>query len=323
MNPLDFAVIGAQKCATTTLFELLRQHPGVHLPLEKEVPFFTGDDCGPGAWTRFSRRIFGDHDGRLRGKVTPQYMANPEVPARMALLMPRLKLIALLRDPVERSRSHYRMGVRRQTETRSFDEAMRACLDRAALARARAGRAPTHSEGYEPEGDFYLAWSEYGRILNAYRRYFPPQQMLVLYTDELENEPADTLRRVLDFLGLPAGDFVPRGLGEVMHAGGGSSRIPHGVRVWLRERGPVAWLWSRVPPQQQGRLRFLYERWNTRKQRDPLPLSCDTQRALSEHFAEDLSHFGALDLALPPWMDSYLPATPARHGHDCRVSPAA
>jgi hypothetical protein len=323
MKPLDFAVIGAQKCATTTLFELLRQHPGVHLPLEKEVPFFTGDDCGPGAWTAFSHRIFGAEDGRLRGKVTPQYMANPEVPARMASLMPKLRLIALLRDPLERSRSHFRMGVRRQTETRSFDEAMRACLDRGELAHARAGRAPTHSRGYESEAAFYLAWSEYGRILNAYRRYFPPQQMLVLYTHDLEDRPAETLRRVIEFLGLPTEGFEPRGLGEVMHAGGGGSRIPHGVRVWLRERGPVAWLWSRVPPQQQGRLRFLYERWNTRKQREPLPLSRDTEQALTALFAEDLAYFAAMDMAPPPWRNAYLPASPALHRRGDSASPQA
>ena len=45
-----FVIIGAQKCATTTLFELLRQHPDINMPLEKEVPFFTGDDCSPQAW---------------------------------------------------------------------------------------------------------------------------------------------------------------------------------------------------------------------------------------------------------------------------------
>ena len=44
MKPLDFLIIGAQKCATTTLFEHLRSHPCIGMPLEKEVPFFTGDD---------------------------------------------------------------------------------------------------------------------------------------------------------------------------------------------------------------------------------------------------------------------------------------
>ena len=305
MKSLDFVIIGAQKCATTTLFELLRQHPKINLPLEKEVPFFTGDTCTAGDWEAFADRYYGDDDGRQWGKATPQYMANPEVPARMAAMMPDTKLIAVLRDPIERSRSHFRMGQRRHTEDRSFDEALRACLDREALARARAGRAPEHTQGYESEADFYLAWSEYGRILSAYRRHFPKEQLLVLYTSDIEQNPATCLARILMFLDLPGKDFAPRGLGEVMHAGGGGDRIPHGLRVWLRERSLVATLWNLVPDQHQGRLRFLYERWNTRKTRDPLPLNPETEAELRDHFACDMTLLETLGVPTPPWSREY------------------
>lgn len=304
MKNLDFVVVGAQKCATTTLFELLRQHPRINLPIEKEVPFFTEDDCSPAAWQRFAKRYFGDEDDRLWGKVTPQYMANPEVPGRLAAAMPDTRIIALLRNPLERSRSHYRMGQRRATEAREFAHAMEDCLNSMALARARAGRAPTHAQGYESEGEFYLAWSEYGRILSTYRRHFPAQQMLVLYTEDLERNPRGVLEQVLAFLDLPAG-FAPHGLGEVMHAGGGSNRVPHELRVWLRERGPVRALWQLVPPQQQGRLRFLYERWNTRKTRSTLPLPAALETELRDHLARDVELLISEGLPIPPWAGEY------------------
>jgi len=310
MKALDFVIIGAQKCATTTLFELLRQHPQINLPLEKEVPFFTAETCTSSDWEAFAKRYYGEDDGRRWGKATPQYMANPEVPAHLAAMMPDTKLIAVLRDPIERSRSHFRMGQRRHTETRSFDDAMRACLDREALSRARAGRAPEHAQGYESEADFYLAWSEYGRILSAYRRYFPQEQLLVLYTSDIEQDPAACLGRILAFLDVPAEDFAPRGLGEVMHAGGGGDRIPHGLRVWLRERSAIVSLWNLVPDQHQGRLRFLYERWNTKKTRESLPLAPETQIALREHFACDLRALMALGVPTPPWAGDYESESP-------------
>ena len=316
MKDLDFVIIGAQKCATTTLFELLRQHPKVNMPLEKEVPFFTDAEAD---WPAFARRYFGDADDRLWGKATPHYMGDPTVPARLGAAMPRVKLIAVLRDPIDRSRSHFRMAVRRQTETRDFDSAMRACLEKDALASARRGKAPAHQNGYESEAEFYLAWSVYGRILEAYLAHFRRDRLLVLFTDELECEPEQTLSRVLGFLDLPGERFEPRGLGKVMHAGGGRPRIPHGLRVWLRQQSLVARLWQRVPPQQQGRLRFLYERWNTRSQPGALPLSAATEAALREHFSRDLERLAALGLPCPAWADSY---TPKRAGIDLHPATA-
>ncbi|EAQ96643.1 sulfotransferase family protein [Congregibacter litoralis] len=304
MKTLDFIIIGAQKCATTTLFELLRQHPEVSMPLEKEVPFFHQRECDAAAWSAFADQYYPEGENKTWGKASPQYMADEAIPARIAALMPGTRLIAVLRDPIDRSRSHFRMALRRNTETRSFDEAMRDRLTPEALETARQGTAPTHRNGYEPEGEFYLAWSEYGRILTRYRQHFSEEQMLILYTDELENDPRGVLTRVLKFLDLGT-DFQPRGLGEVMHAGGGGARVPHGLRVWLRERTLIAAFWNRVPPQQQGRIRFLYERWNSRKRKDPLPLHHATEQALRQHFARDAELIESLGIPSPPWSGDY------------------
>ena len=238
MKKLDFLVIGAQKCATTTLFEHLRGHPGIHMPLEKEVPFFSGDNYCETLWREYAARHFGGEDGRLWGKATPQYLCDDRTPGRIKALMPGVKLVAILRDPIDRTWSHYQMGRRRDTEPRDFEAAVNELLGEAALARARQQPVPTHARGYESEGDFYVAWSEYGRMLQRYAELFGPDQILVLYTEDLQADPAGTLDRLLDFIGLEPG-FRPETLGQVIHRGGGSSRIPHGLRVWLREPSPA------------------------------------------------------------------------------------
>lgn len=305
MKNLDFLIIGAQKCATTTLFEHLRKHPDIHMPLEKEVPFFTGEACDEAAWERFAAQKLGAADGRLWGKATPQYMCDPRVPERIRALMPQVKLVAILRDPIERTLSHYLMGKRRNTETQSFDEVVETSLDPGVLQRNRLLPVPEHTQGYESESDFYIAWSEYGRILQRYRELFGRDQLLVLYTEELERDPQGTLDGLLAFIGLEPG-FRPESLGQVMHRGGGSNRIPHGVRTWLRDRRSLYALWQLVPAERQGRLRFLYERWNAREEAPRGgEMSAATREALRRHFQPDLDLLAALSPEAPPWIGQY------------------
>lgn len=305
MKPLDFLVIGAQKCATTTLFEHLKGHSKISMPLEKEVPFFSGDNYCPTAWPNYAERYFGSDDGRLWGKATPQYLSDVRAPERIKSLMPATKLVAILRDPIDRTWSHYQMGRRRETESRDFDTTMAELLREEALVAGRAGSVPTHAHGYESEGDFYLAWSEYGRMLQRYVELFGPEQVLVLYTEELRADAAGTLDRLLEFLGLAPG-YRPDNLDAVIHQGGGSSRIPHSLRVWLRGRRGLYRLWKMLPESRRGRLRFVYEQWNVRRGAAPgQRMSAQTEAALKQHFANDLLQLAGLPLQRPPWLDRY------------------
>jgi hypothetical protein len=308
MKNLDFLIIGAQKCATTTLFEHLRAHPDINMPLEKEVPFFTAEDRSAAAWDEFAGAHFGREDGRLWGKATPQYMCDSSIAERIRACMPDVKLVAILRDPIERTWSHYQMGRRREMEPRAFDTAIAELLREDALRKSRALPAPAHTAGFEPESEFYVTWSEYGRILSEYARFFSPQRLLVLYTEDLQNDPECTLDRLLEFIDLEPG-FRPDTLGKVLHKGGGSNRIPHSVRAWLRQRGFLYRLWQLLPESRQGRLRFLYEQWNVRKQAaSPEAIPMLARKALRYHFGLDLKVLNSLSVATPPWADQYLEA---------------
>jgi len=308
VKSLDFLIIGAQKCATTTLFEHLRSHPRIAMPLEKEVPFFTGDDCSLESWQAFALKQFGNvQDGKLWGKASPQYMSDPNVPTRIQALMPETKLVAILRDPIQRTWSHFRMGQRRDTEHREFSEAIASLLATTGQTTGYSPMLPDHAQGYQSEADFYVAWSEYGRILKEFTACFDPEQLLVLYTEELESDPEGTLDRLLEFIGLPSG-FRPPTLGEVMHRGGASNRIPHSARRWLRERKLLFKLWQLLPDAQRGRLRFQYEQWNVRKKGDAMSLPNNLHDQLCKHYGDDVRSLLSLPIAPPPWAERYLTA---------------
>jgi hypothetical protein len=252
---LDFAVIGAQKSGTTSLCEYLEAHPRIYVPPEKEIPFFARDYRYEKGWEWYAQEYFSDApEDALWGTVTPQYMADPRVPQRMFETMPEIKLIALLRNPVYRAVSQYKMAVKRGMESRTLE---RAIEDLADGERARRARGLQASIDNEPE--CYLAWGEYARILGSYRSLFPEEQVLVLFSEDLEDEPREAIRSIMSFLGLPL-DFTPPNLGRRYHAGGMRRRIKSIDK--LRKVGVARRLWRLLPKKRRRRLFGRIEKWN-------------------------------------------------------------
>jgi Sulfotransferase domain len=185
----DFVVIGAAKCGTTYFYHLLTKHPHVEPAAAKELRFF---DLLYEEGTEWYRRCFPEprwKDGRktISGEGTPSYLFDPHVPERMAKVIPQARLIAMLRNPVDRAYSAYYHRVRNGQDTRSFEETIEAPL-----------KDPHH--GQLSRGiyvDYLLHWS----------RFFSDEQMLVLKSEDFFERPQETLKPVLDFLDLP--DWEP------------------------------------------------------------------------------------------------------------------
>ncbi|HEV2981478.1 MAG TPA: sulfotransferase [Solirubrobacteraceae bacterium] len=339
-SKLDFIVIGAQKAGTTALFRYLREHPEISLPDGKEWPYFSHDRVFDGGWDAYIANVVRngyhrDADPQHKwGTVTPQYMVGGvyqrdsgradnaayderTVPARMRARLPDVRLVAMLRDPVERAISHHRMAVMRGQERRSFDAAIAAQLQPDALARAR--RFPAENTGY-------VAWGEYGRMLAGYLEVFARSQLLVTFTSELESSPAQVLHDVHAFIGVSA-DFQPRNLGERYRVATtvrgfewrspsswmspSSPMSPQGVARALRQSAAARAAWHALPRAQQVRLRRPYEaiasRLATRnRRRTPNIVSAHAQptpavlAALREHYARDRETLLALGVT-PPW----------------------
>ena len=196
-----FLILGAQKAGTTALYAYLRWHPGVTGPAWKEVSYFDRHYSRGVHWYRghFPLRP-GD---RLVGEASPGYLFHPLSPERVRATVPDAKLIALLRDPVDRALSHYHHEVALGREPLTFEEAIEAGPERTRGEEERLAREP----GYFSHAwwDYtYLARGRYAEQLERWLAVFPPEQLLVVASDELAAEPGETYARVLEFLGAPA-----------------------------------------------------------------------------------------------------------------------
>jgi hypothetical protein len=146
----DFLILGAQKAGTTALYAYLRWHPEITGPSWKEVSYFDRHYRRGLSWYRGHFPI-GAGD-RLVGEASPGYLFHPLAPERVRATVPDAKLIALLRDPVDRALSHYHHEVALGREPLSFDEALEAEPER---TRGEDERLVT-----EP-GYFSHAWWDY------------------------------------------------------------------------------------------------------------------------------------------------------------------
>ncbi len=217
----DFAVIGGRKCGTTLLYQLLTLHPHVERAASKE-PHFFGFYFDEGV--EWYRRFFPQprmKDGRrtINGEATP-LMANRLAPERMAQVIPEARLIALLRNPVDRAYSDYQMLVGREREPQTFEEAVGLEVNTEPQEEHSPG-----GEGKDPglengtglnDRSGYLSRGVYVDQLQRWSEYFSRDQMLVLKSEDFYERPTETLQVVLDFLGLPEWEPDPEELASTM-----------------------------------------------------------------------------------------------------------
>jgi hypothetical protein len=187
----DFLIIGGKKCGTTSLYFLLAQHPLVDPAAKKELHFFNRHFDAGIEWYRRCFLTPRWKDGRrsITGEATPEYLTHPSAPKRAVEVIPQVRLIALLRNPVDRAYSDYQQAVRGGRESRTFEEAMEY---------ANLADAPRN----------YLSKSIYVDQLKRWSTFFSEEQLLVLKSEDFFEHPQQTLKAVLDFLELP--DWEPR-----------------------------------------------------------------------------------------------------------------
>jgi Sulfotransferase domain len=205
-----FLIIGAQRSGTTSLAAYLAQHPSIMVAWRKEVHYFDRwYHCGlPWYLAHFPTRLSGWLAAQRSGnevavfEATPLYLPNPFVPSRVAAVDPEMRLIAILRDPIERAFSHYRREQSLGRETLSFEDA----LD-AEAGRLEAIRASSSRENYYLSFVYsHFAYATRGFYLEqllAWEEVFPRDQILVVPSEELFERPGDVLARVTSFLSLP------------------------------------------------------------------------------------------------------------------------
>src|SRR5450432_473091 len=182
-----FIVAGVQKGGTTALFDYLGGEAGVSLSHVKEVHFF--DDAAQ-AWPDPDYDAYHAHfdppDERLRGEATPIYLYWPGSLERIAAYNPAIRLIVMLREPVARAWSHWKMEYARGAETRPFAWCIRQGRQRLFDAEPWG----VHREFSYVERGFY--GEQMARLLGL----FPREQALVLRAGDLRADPGGTLAKV-------------------------------------------------------------------------------------------------------------------------------
>jgi hypothetical protein len=202
VRPLpDFLILGAQKAGTTALYAYLRRHPRVTGPSWKEVSFFDRHYARGEAWYR------GNFPNVLRarglvGEASPSYLFHPQAPERVAKLLPEAKLIALVRNPVDRAFSHYQHEVALGREPLSFEQALEAEEDR---LRGEEDRILANSVYFSHAwwNYTYRARGRYAEQVERWLAHVPRERLLIIPSEDLLLEPERAHARVLEFLGAP------------------------------------------------------------------------------------------------------------------------
>lgn len=195
----DFLVVGTQKGGTTTLHDLLLQHPQVYLPPCKEVHYFSLNYQHGAEW--YSDHFKDATHDQICGDITPYYCFHPLAPSRIKKLVPRVKIIFLLRDPVDRALSHYFHAVRHGFETLPLQTALSAECER--LANCDSTFFSSGRNHFSHQKHSYLARGHYALQLRRYLQFFRPDQILVLRSEDLFAHPLQVTLRLQKFLGIP------------------------------------------------------------------------------------------------------------------------
>lgn len=227
---VTFLIAGVQKGGTTALYDYLADYPDVALSRVKEVHFFDDETLD---WTRPDygayHAQFVAPGARPCGEATPIYLYWPNALERIRAYNPAMRLIVMLRDPVERAWSHWRMEYARGAEREPFAWCIRQGRQRLFDAAAPVVPWGHHREFSYVERGFYA--EQLARLFGV----FPREQALVIRAEDLRADPATALDRVRRFVGL---DAAPAPLAREVHVG---RDIDYGAELtaedtdWLRK----------------------------------------------------------------------------------------
>ncbi len=203
----NLIVIGAQKCGTSGLHYYMSLHPEVSMSTPKELNFFIAERNFPRGIEWYSRHF--DPTARCRGEASPNYTAYPQhlgVPERIAAVVPGVRLVYIVRDPIERITAHFVHNYAKRREKGDL---------RATLVHPNTS---------------YVNRSKYFMQLQRFLAHFDEEQILVLDQRDLRDDRMATLRRLFEFAGVDAGFEHPK-FGQVRHS---TSRKKRATRLGMR-----------------------------------------------------------------------------------------
>jgi len=254
----NFLLVGGMKCGTTSLAQQIVAHPEVFIPPQKELHFFSEDECWAKGVAWYESFFQGAESCPARGEASTTYTmrsAYPRTAERVAQVLPQVRFIYIVRNPLKRLLSHY-------------------------LHEWYEGRIDLEpEEAVEARPDLV----DYGRYyfqMEPYLQYFPAERWLVMLFDDFVADPVGTTRRVFSFLGV-APEFVPEDVGA-KNVTQEKTRRP----AWMESLISVPGLRPLARRLLPSRLRILLRRLGGRHRAKPT-LSPDLRRRLADVFLHD------------------------------------
>lgn len=200
----NLLVIGAQRCGTSSLFKYLGGHPQCHASVRKEIRYFTEFYSEGVNWYKAHFPLKTVGPSRVIFEATPDYLLDSRVPQRAIDLLPDVRVIALLRDPVERAYSHYWHNRRLGTESLSFPEALAMEAERIGRALEEIEKRPEMPTPKSLLRYSYLERSRYAKHLEPWLERVPRDRFLVVRSEAFYKDTDQVFQAILSFLGLKA-----------------------------------------------------------------------------------------------------------------------
>lgn len=199
------------KSGSTALSNYLMQHPYIKIPVyQKEVHFFDVNFQRGISWyksffpTKFYKYFmekFKTHK-LLTGEKSPYYIFHPHAPIRIFSILPNVKIIILLRNPVNRAYSHYQHSKRNKRESLSFEEAIKVEPERLKGELDKMINSKTY-KSYNYGHYSYLSRGIYINQIKLWFEHFPKEQVIILKSEDLFENPQSVLNRIYEFLDIP------------------------------------------------------------------------------------------------------------------------
>ncbi len=192
---IDFIGVGAPKSGTSWAAECLREHPQICFSSKKEInffnkvhPFYNKNKPWqyPYGMDWYKKFFLNYQKGQIRGEFSPHYLYDPDTPRLIYENFPDVKIIMILRNPIDRLYSHYLHGKASRIKFPSFEEVVK------------------KEKEYVEIGFYY-------RHIKRYLKYFPKEKILIMIYEDIEKDPLVFIKKIYRFLGVDE-NFVPPSL---------------------------------------------------------------------------------------------------------------
>ncbi|MGY1809447.1 sulfotransferase family protein [Blastococcus sp. SYSU D00669] len=264
-----FLLIGAMKAGTTSLYHYLSAHPQIAVPQYKAPEFFVAESN----WDRgidWYRKQFPPAGPEVRavGEASNAYTKYPRyqgVPERIASVLPGVRLVYVVRDPIARIRSHYQTRAAEGSERAPFADAVF-------------------------DDHIYLDYSRYAMQIEQYLAHFPREQLLVITSEDLRSARGETMRRVYEFVGVEP-DFASADLERDYYRTSdraARSPVPLPLRKFLKRRFPATRRFKELENNTLSAVRRLTGRGGERPATAPFEISDAVRAKLVAELEDDV-----------------------------------